>query len=337
MRILLDVMSGDRPPHELIQGGVNAAKRQRVDILFAGDPDVVAHALAHEKEKLGSQFAILPCSQIIEMADSPVKAVREKTDSSMVRGLQALRDREVDAFVSPGNTGAIVAGAIFTLGRVSGIPRPGLMVSLPTLCGPDILVIDVGANSDCQPDHLLHFALMGATYARDVMRIAQPQVALLNIGGEQNKGNRLATEAYNLLRGAELPFAGNVEAHHLITDRPVDVVVCDGFVGNIFLKATEGGVTAVTGILRHSIHRFLLAKLGALLLCRTFGTIRKTLSYQRRGGAPLLGVNGPVVIAHGRSDAVAIESAIDVARREAEAGLVERFARGLAGWSRDGG
>jgi len=337
MRILLDVMSGDRPPHELVKGGVNAGHGQRIDILFAGDPDVIRQALVSSKAKLGSQFDVLPCTQVIEMGDAPVKAVREKTDSSLVRGLQSLRDREVDAFVSPGNTGAVVVGSIFTLGRIRGIPRPGIMVSLPTLSGRDTLVIDIGANSDCQPDHLLHFALMGATYARDVMRIAQPQIGLLNIGAERGKGNRLAAEAHDLLESADLPFAGNVEAHHLITERPVDVVVCDGFVGNIFIKAIEGGVTAVTGIMRKRIHRYVLAKIGALFLSRTFGTIRKTLSYQRRGGAPLLGVDGSVVIAHGRSDAIAIESAIDVARREAEAGLVDRFAEGLSGWSSHGG
>jgi len=336
MRILLDVMSGDRPPHELVEGGVRAGRRQRVDILFAGDPDIITSALAAAKMKTGSQFDILPCQQVIGMEDAPVRAVREKHDSSMVRGLLSLRDSEVDAFVSSGNTGAVVAGSIFNLGRIAGIPRPGLMVALPTLSGRDTLVIDIGANSDCQADHLLHFALMGATYARDVMRISHPQIGLLNIGTESGKGNRLASEAHHLLESANLPFAGNVEAHHLITDRPVDVVVCDGFVGNVFLKATEGGIAAVTTIMRRRIHRHALAKLGALFLSKTFGTIRKTLSYQRRGGAPLLGVNGSVVIAHGRSDAMAIESAIDVARREVEAGLVERFAHGLSGWSSDG-
>ena len=336
MRILLDVMSGDRPPQELVKGGVNAGRRQRVDILFAGDPDVISTAIAASKEKTGSQFDILPCSEVVEMSDSPVKAVRGKTDSSIVRGLQSLRDREVDAFVSPGNTGAIVAGSIFILGRIAGIPRPGLMVALPTLAGRDTLVIDVGANSDCQPDHLLHFALMGATYARDVMRISHPQIGLLNIGTERGKGNRLVSETHTRLEAEDLPFAGSVEAHHLITERPVDVVVCDGFVGNIFLKATEGGVQAVRGILRRRIRSYLLAWLGAVLLSRTFGTVKKTLSYQRRGGAPLLGVDGSVVIAHGRSDAVAIESAIDVARREAEAGLIKQFSHGLSGWSSNG-
>jgi len=336
MRILLDVMSGDRPPQELVKGGVDAGRRQRVDVLFAGDPDVISPAITASKAKTGSQFDILPCTEVIEMFDSPVKAVREKTDSSIVRGLQCLRDREVDAFVSPGNTGAVVVGSIFTLGRVTGIPRPGIMLALPTLSGRDTLVIDIGATSDCQPDHLLHFALMGATYARDVMQISHPQIGLLNIGTERGKGNRLVSETHTRLEAEDLPFAGSVEAHQLITERPVDVVVCDGFVGNIFLKAIEGGATAVTSIMRKRIHRYILAKFGALFLRRTFGTVRETLSYQRRGGAPLLGVDGSVVIAHGRSDAVAIESAIDVARREAEAGLIKQFSHGLSGWSNNG-
>jgi glycerol-3-phosphate acyltransferase PlsX len=305
-------------------------------VLFAGEQETVHKALSSLNEQPGSRFDILPSSQVIGMEDAPVQAVREKRDSSIILGLEALRDHEVDAFVSPGNTGSIVAGSIFTLGRISGIPRPGILVALPTLSGRDILMVDIGATSDCQPTHLEHFALMGATYARDVLGIEHPTIGLLNIGGEKGKGSRLVGDAYEKLEYGRLPFAGNVEPHRLISERPVDVVVCDGFVGNICLKSIEGGVAAVTGIMRKRIHRYLLAKLGALLLSRTFGTVKKKLSYQRRGGAPLLGVNGVVVIGHGRSDAVAIESAIDVARREVEAGLIDRFSRGMAGWSDDG-
>jgi len=336
MRILVDVMSGDHPPHELVSGGVRAGRRRKLDIVFAGDPDLIRKALVACNARPGSSFEILPSTQVIRMDDPPVRSVREKPDSSTILGLRALRDGDVDAFVSPGNTGAILAGSIFSLGRVAEIPRPGILVALPTLTDQDILLIDVGANSDCQPDHLMHFALMGATYAREVIQIERPTIGLLNIGAERGKGNRLVESTYELLEAGRLPFVGNVEAHHLISERPVDVVVCDGFVGNICLKAIEGGVSAVTGMMKRRIHRYLLAKLGALFLTRTFGTIRKTLSYRQRGGAPLLGVNGVVVIAHGRSDAVAIESAIDVARREVEAGLIDHFSLGMKGWGDHG-
>jgi len=201
------------------------------------------------------------------------------------------------------------------------------MTALPTLSGQDTFLIDVGATSDCHAEHLVHFAQMGITYAREVVGIAAPTVGLLNIGGEQGKGNRLITRAYELLKATDLRFIGNVEAHQIINDRPADVVVADGFVGNICLKTIEGSVSAVTGILKKSIRESVVTQLGALLMKRAFGDLRSAVSYQKRGGAPLLGVNGIVVIAHGRSDAEAIGSAVDVARREVEANLADKLAR----------
>ncbi|MCK4599478.1 phosphate acyltransferase PlsX [Candidatus Bipolaricaulota bacterium] len=337
MRILLDVMGGDLPPCELVRGGIAAGHQSGVDILFAGDPEVVRAALNAHNEVEGGCFTILPTTQTIGMDESPVRAVRSKRDSSLVRGLIALKARDVDAFVSPGNTGAVVAGSIFTLGRIAGIPRPGIAASVPTVLGEEILVIDVGANVDCAPAHLVHFALMGASYARDVLRISHPRIGLLNIGTEKAKGNKLNYRAFELLEAGPLPFAGNVEGHHLLTERPVDVVVCDGFVGNVFLKALEGGVSAVSDLLKGSIRDSFRAKIGGLLLRPIFSVLRDRLSYQRFGGAPLLGVNGVVVIAHGRSDAKAIESAIEVARCAVEADLNTEIGRGISGWSTDGG
>ncbi|MDD4903012.1 MAG: phosphate acyltransferase PlsX [Candidatus Bipolaricaulis sp.] len=337
MRILLDVMGGDLPPQELIRGGIAAARNQSIDIAFAGDARTIEATLAEAGERSGERFSIVPSTDVISMDDPPVRAIREKKGSSLVVGLAALHRGEVDGFVSPGNTGAVVVGSIFTLGRIAAIPRPGLLAVLPTLRGPNLLVVDVGANTDCSPSHLAAFALMGATYAREILRIEHPRVGLLNIGTEETKGNRITQEAFALLRTSALDFAGNVEPHHLLTDRPVDVVVCDGFIGNVFLKSIEGGISAVTSLLKRSIIQNAFAKVGALLLKRAFSDVRQVLSYERHGGAPLLGVNGTVVIAHGRSDAVAIESAVDVARRQVEARLVERFGRGMQGWARDGG
>ena len=332
MRILLDVMGGDYPPSELINGGISAGRRFGIDILFAGHPNEIQSTLTSQGESVGGRFDILPATQVVRMDDAPVRAVREKKDSSLVVGLSALARGEADGFVSPANTGAVVAGSIFLLGRVPGIARPGILVNLPTLEGRDILVIDVGATSDCAPEHLADFALMGVTYARDVLGIEHPTLGLLNMGTEKGKGNKLVSTAHKLLEAGPLPFSGNVEPHHLLTDRPVDVVVCDGFVGNCLLKATEGGVSAVTALLKRSIKRRFVSKVAALLLRRVFGELRETLSYQHRGGAPLLGVNGVVVIAHGRSDRKAIESAIEVAHHEIDADLIGKFSAGAEGW-----
>lgn len=333
MRILLDIMGGDLSPRELVHGGIDAGHRRGIDIVFAGDCAAIRDVLASRGEKPGGQFDILPASQVVRMDDPPVRAVREKRDSSLARGLTALRDGHVDGFVSAGNTGAVVAASIFLLGRALRFARPGILVSIPTLAGKDLLVIDVGANSDCSPEHLVDFGLMGATYARGALQIDRPTLGLLNIGTEPGKGSKLTRRAFDLLDAAPLPFVGSVEAHHLLDERPADVVVCEGFVGNIFLKATEGGVSAVTNLLKRSIRRRLVSKLGAFLLKGAFAELRETLSYRHRGGAPLLGVNGVVVIAHGRSDSRAIASAIEVAHRQIEADLIGRFSRGVDGWS----
>jgi len=330
-------MGGERPPAELVKGGIAAGRRFGIDLAFVGDTEAIHSALRRQGEVEGERFSVLRATQVVSMDEPPVRAVRAKRDSSLVKGLLALQAGEADALVSPGNTGAVVAGSIFTLGRIARIPRPGIAVSLPSLAGDDFVVIDVGANVDCAPEHLVHFALMGATYARDVLGRASPRIGLLNIGTEKTKGNKLNYHAYEILQQGPLPFAGNVEPHRLLTERPVDVVVCDGFVGNILLKAVEGGVAAVSSHLRRGIARRPSAKIGALFLRPVFAELRETLSYERRGGAPLLGVDGIVVIAHGRSDAAAIDGAIDVARRAVEGRLKERLEQGIGGWDKNGG
>jgi len=322
-------MGGDHAPKELVKGGIEIGRSRGIEIAFAGDPQLIESAFVELGVTAGRSFHIIPCSQVIRMDDSPVKAVRDRSDSSLIRGLGELKAGTVDAFVSPGNTGAVVAGSLFTLGRIPGIPRPGILAPLPTLAGKDIFLIDVGATSDCHAEHLVHFAKMGITYAEEVIGIRNPAVGLLNIGREQGKGNRLMAKTHSLLESADLRFAGNVEAHQLIQKRPADVIVSDGFVGNICLKAVEGSASAVTSLLRQSIRKSAISKLGALLMKRAFGSLRAALSYQERGGAPLLGVNGIVVIAHGRSNAEAIGSAIDVARREVEANLAEKISLGI--------
>ena len=337
MRILLDVMGGDLPSSELVKGGIIAGRRHGLNILFVGDPKSIRASLAEHSERENDRFSILPASQTIGMDEPPIEAVHGKRDSSLVKGLIALEQGKADAFVSPGNTGAVVVGSIFTLGRIAGISRPGILASIPTVSGREILVIDVGANVDCAPKHIVHFALMGASYARDVLGIPDPKIGLLSIGTEKSKGNKLNQRAYEILDGGPLPFEGNVEGHHLLSQRPVDVVVCDGFVGNVFVKALEEGSAVVSGLLKGSIQKSFRAKIGGLLMRPMFTSLKERISPRHLGGAPLLGVNGVVVIAHGRSDAEAIEGAITVASRSVEANLNHQLKQGISGWHDNGG
>lgn len=327
MQILVDVMGGDHPPEELVRGGVEIGRLREMDICFAGDGQQIDLALRSCGERPGRRFHVLHCSETISMHDAPVRSVREKSDSSLVRGLRELRNRHVDAFVSPGNTGAVVAASLFILGRIRGIPRPAILAPIPTLTGLDLYLIDAGANADCHAEHLLHFAQMGITYAQSIAGIDAPRVGLLNIGAEPSKGSRLLVKTHAVLEAECQGFEGNIEPHEMLERRPVDIVVSDGFIGNICLKSIEGGVSAVTGLLKRSIQASVSARVGSLLMRSSFKALRNTLSYRERGGAPLLGVNGVVVIAHGRSDARAIRSAIDGARREVEAGMTDRIAQ----------
>ena len=336
MRLALDAMGGDHAPGEIVRGAVAARDGLPDDeILLVGDQAAIRKELDAAGASM-ERLTVVHASQQVGMAEPPVEAMRRKPDSSMRRAMELMARREADAVVSAGNTGAFVAAAHMVAKRLPGIRRPGISVVFPSFHGP-VVVIDVGANVDCAPEHLVHFALMGATYARDVLGRASPRIGLLNIGTEKTKGNKLNYHAYEILQQGPLPFAGNVEPHRLLTERPVDVVVCDGFVGNILLKAVEGGVAAVSSHLRRGIARRPSAKIGALFLRPVFAELRETLSYERRGGAPLLGVDGIVVIAHGRSDAAAIDGAIDVARRAVEGHLKERLEQGIGGWDKNGG
>jgi glycerol-3-phosphate acyltransferase PlsX len=336
MRIVLDVMGGDRPPGELVRGAVDGARRHGLELLLTGPPDTIRPALAAASVDEGSAVTILPATQVVTMDERPVRAVRAKRDSSLMVALDALRDGRADAFVSPGSTGAIVVGSLFVLGRQASIPRPGLAALLPTTAGGEFTLIDAGATVDCTPEQLQSFALMGATHAQAILGIDDPTVALLSNGTERGKGNRTVTRAAELLDEAPFRFVGNVEAHHLLTERPADVVVSDGFTGNVLLKAIEGGVLATTSLLRHAIRGRLRCVLGAALMRPAFAELRRVLGYQRRGGASLLGVNGTVIIAHGRSDGAAIAGAIDIARRAVEGRVTARLSAGIGGWQVDG-
>ncbi len=324
-RVVLDTQGGDRGPQEIITGGLKAAAEYDIELVFAGDPQVIGGEMGRRAKK---RFSILRASEVVTMEDVPTEAVRRKKESSLVKGIQTLRKGLADAFVSPANTGAVMAASLLKLGRTRGIDRPGIAAVLPTVHGRNVLVIDVGANVDCDPENLKQFAIMGTLYAQEVLGIPEPKLGLLNIGSERRKGNELALKTFFLLEELE-NFAGNVEAHQILQGQ-IDVVVCDGFVGNVLLKSYEGGAAATVEMLKRAIQRDVLARLGAFILIPALRNFKRSLSAARFGGAPLLGVRGVVIVAHGNSDAEAIKNAVRVAAEAVRHRLVEKIEQGIA-------
>jgi glycerol-3-phosphate acyltransferase PlsX len=322
IRIVVDVMGADRPPVELIRGAQAAAKRLPLNLVLVGKQTEIHPHLDPELP-----VEVVHAPDVVRMDEPPLRAVRRR-DSSLVKGMRLLAEEQAEAFLSPGNTGAIVATAIFTLGRIPGVLRPGLCAAIPTLPGRELYLIDAGATVDCKPYNILQFARMGEIYAREVLGEERPQVGLLNVGEEEIKGDKLTREAYKLLR-AWPNFVGNVEPHQLITERPADVVVCGGFAGNLTVKALEGGAEVVWETLKRTVGSSAGGKVAALLLRREFSALSQRLRYERYNGAPLLGVKGLVFVAHGRSSAAAIEAAVERVFWAAKAGLLDRLSEGL--------
>jgi glycerol-3-phosphate acyltransferase PlsX len=319
--IALDAMGGDDAPHEIVAGAVLAARDLGVRVALVGPPPVLEEELAkHEPRPEG--ISIVPASEVIAMDEHPAQAARHKKDSSIVVGLRLLKKGEADAFVSAGNTGAVLAGCIMYLGRLRGIERPTLVALLP-LSGRLSLLLDVGANADCKPRYLLQFAEMGSIYLERVWKVERPRVALLSIGEEETKGNQLVQEAYALLKKAEhLNFIGSVEGKD-IAGGMADVIVTDGFTGNVVVKTMEGIAGFIRGQLEGAIRSRWYYLLPGLILRGAFRGVQKKTDYREYGAGPLLGVNGLVFVAHGRSDALAIKSSLRVAREAATSGMLE--------------
>lgn len=310
-------MGGDRPPAELAVGVVRAAADLPVHLIVAAPRSLLP--------PLPQEVDVLECSPAETGKGAVSRVLGEGT--SIVRGLEALRRQEADAFLSPGSTGAVVATALLRLGRLPGILRPGLCVSLPTLKG-EALLIDGGATVDPKPAYLPQFAALGMAYAREVLGIANPTFGLLNNGTEQGKGDRLTREVYTLL--SDRPgFVGNVEPHQILADRPADVVVTGGFSGNLVLKALEGGGEAVLLASQTALRSSARARLGGLLARPALRAVGKMLRYEEYNAAPLLGVRGLVAVAHGRSDAQAMAGAVRRLYRACEARIVERIGSAL--------
>ena len=320
MRIALDAMGGDLAPREQVAGAIFAAREFGIEVALVGPPDAIAPELT--KFPKTDRVSIVPASEAITMEeDEIVKAVRSRRDASINVAMTLVREGRADAAVSAGNTGAVMASAFFVLGRIPGIERPALGALLPYNAGR-VFLIDAGANADCRPNHLLQFAQMGSAYMERVVGVANPRVGLLNVGEEAGKGNELAAEAHERLRESGLNFIGNVEGVN-IHKGICDVVVTDGFTGNVALKAGEGVADYILEQVRGVIRSSPLYVSAAILLKPALRRVLKRLQYEEYGGANLLGVNGTVVIAHGRSDALAVKNALRLAHAAAGSGLLD--------------
>ena len=317
MKIAVDAMGGDFAPRAVVEGAIEAVKSYDIDLLLVGDTTQINKELNNFKNYPRSKIAVIHTDEVIEMHDSPIASVRKKKKSSMSCGIKMMKSKEVDAFVSAGNTGAVMCAATLYLGLLPGIERPGIALVFPTLKGPSML-IDVGANIDPKPTHLLHYGIMGEAYYHYVLgKKENPSVGLLNIGEEETKGTDFMKEAHQLLSQAPINFIGNVEGRDIFSGK-CDVIVCDGFVGNVALKVTESAAEMLTELLKRQILKGFLGKLGTLLLINNLKRFKKDVDYAEYGGAPLLGVNGIVIIGHGRSSSKAIKNAIRVAKTEVD-------------------
>lgn len=315
-------MGGDLAPRVNIQGALEALAEPGAsfDVALVGDEK----AIRDEAQRLGVSDRlprVIHAAEQVEMSEHAAQAVRKKRDSSINVCARLHKSGETDAIVSAGNTGAVVAAGLIELGRIEQIQRPAIATVLPTPQG-NVVILDVGATSDCKPAHLAQFAIMGSIYARLVLKIEKPRVGLLNIGEEAEKGSELYYEAHQLLKRVPIHFAGNVEGREVILGT-ADVVVCDGFVGNVLLKFAESVIPSISGMIKDEIQRHPLSMMAGLLLKPAFRRLRRRLDYSEVGGAPLLGVDGTCIIAHGRSNVRAIKNAIRVAARCAEAGVAD--------------
>jgi len=320
MRVAVDAMGGDHAPGEIVAGAIRAAQELEVEIILVGPTSRLQEEL--RALRAGTlPIRIEEAPEVIEMAEAPAMALRRKRQASVVVAVDLVRRGAADAMVSAGNTGAAMAAALLTLGRIEGIDRPAIAAVLPTLRGRAIM-LDVGANVDGRPKHLLQFAVMGSVYASRVLGVATPRVALLSNGVEETKGNEVVIRAAELLRQSGLHFTGNVEGREFF-DGVADVVVCDGFVGNVVLKFGEGLALGIFTLLREELSRGLLVRLGVALARPRLRALALRMDYTEYGGAPLLGVNGICIISHGSSKAKAIRNAVALAAESVRSRMVD--------------
>jgi glycerol-3-phosphate acyltransferase PlsX len=320
--IAVDAMGGDYAPVEIVHGAYLAAKEHSVRVQLVGPTEIIEQELMKYTDSSLLPIEIVHASDVIEMGElQPASAVRRKPNSSIVVAMQQVAIGRASGIVAAGSTGAAAAAALFTLKRIEGVDRPCIAAVMPTRRNPVILA-DAGANIECTPEHLFQNSLMGIALSKSLFKLEKPRVGLLNIGEEPGKGNLLVKETFDLLNSEkELNFIGNVEGRD-VTEGVCDVCICDGFVGNVFLKTAEGVAKMVASLLREELTKSLISKLGAFMVQDSFYRLRKRMDYSEYGGAQLLGVNGVCVIAHGSSRHIAIKNAIKVAKDASEAGIV---------------
>jgi len=327
MKIFVDAMGGDFAPQAPVAGAIEALRRYpEIEVVLAGViPEIEKHLV--DCDDVRSRITLLDAPEVITNDESPVMGVRRKTNSATVKGMLALRNKEVDGFVSAGSTGAVLAGGMFRLGRIPGIERPALAPMLPNGKGY-VLLIDCGANVDCKPDYLVQFGMMGSAYMQGVMQMDNPRVGLVNIGAEAEKGNALVKETYPLMETAPYNFVGNVEARDVMADA-ADVLVADGFSGNLILKNTEGVAMALLKIIKGEMMADTRGKIAGLIGKPAFKRVKKLMDYTEVGGAPLLGVQGAVVKAHGSSNAHAFSCAIGQLVKMIDGKVVDIIEKGV--------
>ncbi|MDH4161273.1 MAG: phosphate acyltransferase PlsX [Nitrospirota bacterium] len=311
MKIAVDAMGGDFAPRAVVAGAVQAAQEYGVGIILVGLRESIEAELKNHPAAASLPIEIRNATQVVDMLDSPATVFRRKKDSSIRVANELVKSGEAVAVISAGHTGAAMAASLFVLGTIEGVERPAIAMIMPTVKGSSV-VLDLGANVDCKPSHLVQFAVMGEVFAKHLLGNPNPRVGLLSIGEEETKGNELTKETYKLLRETTLTFIGNVEGRDVMMGK-ADVIVCDGFIGNVVLKTAEGVAEAIGAILRENIGSNPLRKAGYILMRPAFQALKRKMDYAEYGGAPLLGINGISIISHGRSSDRAIKNAIRVA------------------------
>ncbi len=334
--IAVDAMGGDHAPVPEVHGAVRAARNQDVNIILVGKENLIKQELAKHDGWRKLPIRIVHASEVVTMEDNPAKALRTKRDSSIRVAARLVRDGEADGLASAGNTGAVMAIAKTVLGMIPGVDRPALANAFPTIKGKPAVMVDVGANVDSSAKMLAQFAVMGDIYSRLVFHTQSPRVGILSIGEEEHKGNELTKSASTLLRTLPLNFIGNVEGRDLYTGH-ADVIVCDGFIGNVALKVSEGLVEVIKHMLKESLEATIASKIGYVLSRQAYKDFRKRMDYSEYGGAPLLGVKGVVIICHGRSNDNAIRNAIRVATEIASEHVNDRIEGEIQQWQAQNG
>lgn len=327
LRIAVDALGGDHAPHAIVAAAMAAARERDFTVVLVGPENAIKQRIVGKG--MAHRIEVVNATEVISDLDSPSLAVRRKKQSSLVVASDLLRRGQVDAVVTAGSTGAFMAAGLLLIGRLPGIDRPALAPLIPTRNGRGVVLLDAGANMDAKSEHLLQYSIMGALYAARVLRRENPKVALLNVGLEEGKGNQVTKDAFPLLRNAGINFVGNIEARELLLGQ-VDVVVCDGFTGNVLLKALEGTAATFAAMLKDYCMRDWRSKLGALLLRPSLRGFKQQFDYAEYGGAPLLGINGVLVKCHGSSGQTAIKNGLLQAARFVEQGVVQNIAAAVA-------